>query len=65
MIRFRILNVPLGIPPPGSPEARKQGCTCPVTENRSGAGLPVSDDRSREGFWVSEECPRHAGLAPS
>ena len=39
-------------PKPGSPDARKQGCTCPVIDNHHGAGDP-------RGWWVSGDCPLH------
>lgn len=46
------------LPNPGSPEAQEQGCTCPVMDNRYGAGFPhgITDEPC---FWVSENCPIH------
>lgn len=47
---------------PGSPEAREQGCTCPVLDNAHGAGY-----MGIPGHWcISCECPLHGGeVAPS
>jgi hypothetical protein len=42
-------------PTPGSPEAIKRGCTCPVLDNRYGKG--VRDDRDE--FWITYYCPLH------
>ena len=43
-------------PNPGSDEAVKQGCTCPVLDNARG-DQRLGDTR---GFWISEDCPLHA-----
>lgn len=48
---------------PGSPEAIKQGCKCPIMDNRRGVGIP--DPRNPQDimltrFWVNEECPVHS-----
>ena len=43
-------------PNPGSDEAIKEGCTCPVLDNRHGAG---GDGAGRSQFWVTEGCPLH------
>lgn len=40
---------------PGSPEAVKLGCTCPVKDNRLGAGV----DGKGEIFWMTSGCPLH------
>lgn len=42
-------------PNPGSNEAIKLGCTCPVLDNGHGKG--AWDSKS---FWISEDCPLHA-----
>jgi hypothetical protein len=42
-------------PNPGSTEAVKRGCKCPVIDNRYGKG--VRDDR--EEFWINGGCPLH------
>lgn len=42
---------------PGSPEAIKQGCTCPVLDNDHGDGFPGRGHESM--FWVSRTCPIH------
>lgn len=41
-------------PNPGSPEATKTGCTCPVIDNHYGAGRPDGT------FWINGLCPLHA-----
>ena len=43
-------------PTPGSPEAIKQGCTCPVMDNGHGKGVKYKGDVH---FWISESCPIH------
>lgn len=40
-------------PPPGSKEAVKLGCTCPVLDNDNGAGL------GNGLYWISAGCPVH------
>lgn len=42
-------------PNPGSPEAKKQGCVCPVLDNNHGKYPPWIGD-----WWVSVGCPLHA-----
>jgi hypothetical protein len=42
-------------PNPGSPEARAEGCQCPVVDNHYGRGH--RDDPSW--FLIDEECPLH------
>jgi len=41
---------------PGSDEAIKQGCTCPVVDNRYGKGLKMG---GRTSFWFDDSCPLH------
>lgn len=45
---------------PGSPEAGRNGCTCPVLDNGHGRGtaLPIKPDGSPQ-FWQSQNCPLH------
>jgi len=45
-------------PNPGSEEARKQGCACPVIDNHYGAGVPHKGQRV---FWTVEDCKLHGG----
>lgn len=40
---------------PGSPEAVKLGCRCPVEVNNQGRRAPTKD----ESWWIDEECPVH------
>jgi hypothetical protein len=44
-------------PNPGSIEAGKLGCTCPVLDNNHGAGI------GRGEFWINADCPLH-GAGP-
>lgn len=46
----------IGHPTPGSDEAIKQGCTCPVLDNAHGRGAYGKEDT----FWISSDCPIHA-----
>jgi hypothetical protein len=41
------------VPNPGSDEAIKQGCTCPVLDNNHGKGL------GNGLFWMNKDCPMH------
>ena len=42
-------------PNPGSAEAVKRGCQCPVLDNHHGKGVNGM-------FWVTEDCPLHRSL---
>lgn len=44
------------VPTPGSSEAVAQGCTCPVTDNRYGAGILIGKDLC---FYHFDGCPLH------
>ena len=45
-------------PNPGSDEAIKQGCTCPVLDNEHGKGY-----LGRKGIFVQfDDCPLHGGV---
>lgn len=46
-------------PNPGSDEAVKQGCLCPVIDNGRGKGAGVRNDDGTPIFWISSECPIH------
>lgn len=44
---------------PGSPEAKAQGCTCAVMDNRRGKGMYI--DRNGDAiFVISGGCPLHS-----
>jgi len=43
-------------PNPGSDEAIKKGCTCPVLDNSHGKGYLLQKDI----FWITDGCPIHA-----
>jgi hypothetical protein len=44
-------------PNPGSEEARKLGCKCPVMDNHGGQGVPVGNGDFM--FWYTVDCPVH------
>lgn len=44
-------------PRPGSEEAQKAGCTCPIIDNSYGKGY--FGDGEKHGWWVSSDCPLH------
>lgn len=48
-------------PNPGSDEAIKQGCKCPVLDNARGKGMygGVKDSDGNILFWIHAECPLH------
>lgn len=48
-------------PNPGSEEAIKAGCTCPVMDNNRGKGIPIpgKDGKIETAFWMSGDCPIH------
>ena len=46
-------------PPPGSPEAAEQGCTCPVFDNRKGRGCGLTDKDGNPLYYINEKCPLH------
>jgi hypothetical protein len=54
---------PPDTPNPGSPEAREQGCQCPVIENHHGDGFPGigSDGQWARFFVFNMDCPLHGG----
>ena len=43
---------------PGSDEAIKEGCTCPVMDNYHGEGA-YRDSDGNPVFWYSGDCPVH------
>ena len=44
------------LPNPGSDKAIKEGCRCPVMDNRYGLG---AYDGKEGTFWINEDCPLH------
>lgn len=46
---------------PGSSEALKKGCKCPVLDNNYGTGFLLKGDQV---FYMNENCPLH-GLIKS
>ena len=45
---------------PGSDEAIKEGCTCPVLDNGYGDPKRVPHDKfGRPLWWISADCPIH------
>lgn len=50
------------VPNPGSPDAVRRGCTCPIEDNQHGLG---SDPAFGDGFEVAVNCPLHGpGRSP-
>lgn len=47
-------------PNPGSQEARRQGCRCPVIDNHSGRGR--GGDGAHYGWYMSGDCPLHGNM---
>lgn len=45
-----------GVPNPGSREAVKLGCTCPIMDNGHGYGA----EGKKGYFWYDGGCPLHA-----
>ena len=52
-------KVRLKKPNPGSKEAVRQGCRCPVFDNDHGKGCGYSDSDGKPVFWYSPVCPVH------
>lgn len=48
---------------PGSPEAVKYGCKCPVMDNANGKGAGTGKS-GEPMFWYSAECPLHHHFVP-
>lgn len=53
-------------PNPGSEDAIKQGCTCPVMDNFYGRGIPVKAEEGgvEVAFWMNGDCPLHGKPEP-
>ena len=47
------------LPDPGSHDAVRQGCTCPVIDNNHGKGFPFGDDLDSVAFVMTADCPLH------
>jgi hypothetical protein len=45
------------VPDPGSPEAVKLGCTCPIDDNQNEEGITTSEPITI--FWVNGKCKLH------
>ena len=52
-------------PPPGSPEATKQGCTCPVFDNCKGRGCGLTDKDGEPLYYIHKRCPLHGAVLNS
>lgn len=48
-------------PNPGSEEAIRAGCRCPVLDNNRGKGIGISSDGETL-FWMSGDCPIHGSV---
>lgn len=67
---FKDMASAMGIPPhltgspepppaPGSPEAHKNGCTCPTADNGYGRGSGKFNPDSTPVYWITGGCPLH------
>lgn len=45
-------------PNPGSDDAVKSGCSCPIEDNDYGRGT-WTDGNGISEFWISSDCPLH------
>ena len=52
----------IGIPNPGSHEARDQGCVCSVHDNHHGQGIQLNNELI---YWVHDKCPVHVIVVES
>ncbi len=52
-------------PPPGSPEATKQGCTCPIFDNCKGRGCGLTDKDGEPLYYIHKRCPLHGAVLNS
>jgi hypothetical protein len=60
MNKNELPDTPERTPNPGSDEAVKLGCTCPVEDNKHGDGVPSSIGPL---FWMGKNCPLHGDEA--
>ena len=49
------IRAPKLTPNPGSDEAAKLGCTCPMIDNHHGLGAHGEGNQ----FWIADDCPLH------
>ena len=47
------------VPNPGSVEALKKGCQCPIVDNCHGRGISIKGEVV---FWVNDNCSVHGSL---
>lgn len=54
-------------PFPGSDEAVKAGCKCPVMDNCRGLGIPITTQEGelQVAYWINGDCPIHGMKARS
>lgn len=46
---------------PGSPDAIKRGCRCPIIDNGHGHGANGTSGPEAE-FWINSDCPMHGWM---
>lgn len=51
-------------PNPGSEDARKLGCRCPIIDNGHGKGSRYRDDNGKQTFVINTRCPVHKPQKP-
>ena len=44
---------------PGSPEAKRLGCSCPVLDNAYGEGAVIDGQVNAMSFYLDPDCPIH------
>jgi len=49
-----------GDPNPGTDDARKAGCLCPIIDNHYGMGARLDMETGNPLFWIVDGCPLHA-----
>lgn len=49
-------------PPPGSPEAQAQHCTCPVMDNQYGRGYRYVESAKTRLYVINADCPLHGSV---
>ena len=45
---------------PGSDEAIKRGCVCPILDNEHGRGCGWVNADGTQAFWITQGCPLHS-----
>ena len=54
-----LLTLADGLYVPGSEEAYRRGCTCPIGANNCGVRSPWPNEQGEDGWWIAEDCDYH------